>query len=70
MFLIKALAPSYLSMIFLHTLAVCSVAYMLDLQSQLNAWLGSHVAGRAAFDREIDDQAAVSVPTTMREPFA
>jgi hypothetical protein len=54
-------------MIFLHTLAVCSVAYMVDLQSQLNAQPGSHVAGLAAFDREIADQADVSVPTTMRK---
>jgi hypothetical protein len=57
-------------MISLHTLAVCSVAYIADLQSQLNARPGLCIADRAAFDLEIDVQAAVSLPTTMRVSLA
>jgi hypothetical protein len=54
-------------MISLHTPAVCSVAHMADLQSQLNPQPRSCMAGLSVFDREIDDQTGVSVPTTMRE---
>ncbi|MFT7402709.1 MAG: hypothetical protein ACI83N_002313 [Hydrogenophaga sp.] len=66
----KALDSSNLSMISLHTPAVCSVMYMADLQSQLKARPGSCVTAPAAFDREIDDQTVAFAPPTMRESLA
>lgn len=67
---IQALDPSDRTMILLHALAVCSVGYKADLQSLRIARPGSCGAGPAAFDREVDDQAVVSAPTTMRESLA
>lgn len=57
-------------MIFLAVLAVCSAAYMEGSPRQLNAQSGSAMPASAAFGLETDVQAAVSVPTTMRESLA